>query len=315
MRSISRLGAAVAIAVTVGVVLVLAGAGPASAQADDRPTDNIVVISGRADVPARDEVEAVFIVDGPVVVDGTVTGAVVALEGDVTVNGTVDEEVIALRGDVTVGSGGRIGGDVMSRHRPVIQQGGQVAGSWERWDASAVRRAFGIGSRIVIWVAMSVSTLLLGLLLGALAPRAATAVEAASRENLGATIGWGLLLTIGLPIAAVLVMLTLVALPLGLGVLLALWLIYAIGYTTGAWLLGRRVAKRTRPVVAFLAGWAILRVVAIVPVLGGLAWFVTVVVGLGAIAVATHRARRPSTAEPVRPYEGAPPAGADASPA
>jgi hypothetical protein len=38
--------------------------------------------------------------------------------------------------------------------------------------------------------------------------------------------------------------------------------------------------------VAFLVGWAILRVVALVPVLGGLVWFAAVVFGLGALVVA-----------------------------
>ena len=60
-----------------------------------------------------------------------------------------------------------------------------------------------------------------------------------------------------------------------------------MAYTTAAWLLGRLATKRGRPVLAFLAGWAILRAIAIVPVLGGLTWFAAVVVGLGAIAVAT----------------------------
>jgi hypothetical protein len=49
-------------------------------------------------------------------------------------------------------------------------------------------------------------------------------------------------------------------------------------------------------VVAFLVGWAILRVVALIPILGGLVWFAAVVVGLGALAVAIWRARSASQA-------------------
>jgi hypothetical protein len=48
--------------------------------------------------------------------------------------------------------------------------------------------------------------------------------------------------------------------------------------------------------VAFLAGWAILRVAALIPILGGLVWFAAVVVGLGALAVAIWRARGASQA-------------------
>ena len=43
--------------------------------------------------------------------------------------------------------------------------------------------------------------------------------------------------------------------------------------------------------VAFLAGWAILRVVALIPILGGLVWFAAVVFGLGALVVAIWHAR------------------------
>jgi hypothetical protein len=87
-------------------------------------------------------------------------------------------------------------------------------------------------------------------------------------------------------------MVTLVGIPLGIGILLALGLIYGIGYTAGAWVLGRRVASRATPIVAFLVGWAILRVIALIPFLGWLAWLAAVVVGLGAIVVAGHRSRR-----------------------
>ena len=74
--------------------------------------------------------------------------------------------------------------------------------------------------------------------------------------------------------------------PLGVGLLLALGLIYGIGYTAGAWILGRRVVTGASPIVAFLVGWGILRVIALVPVLGWLVSLAAIVVGLGAIAVA-----------------------------
>ena len=45
-----------------------------------------------------------------------------------------------------------------------------------------------------------------------------------------------------------------------------------------------------------LVGWAILRVVALIPILGGLVWFAAVVFGLGALAVAIWRARSASHA-------------------
>src|SRR4029450_6065382 len=102
--------------------------------------------------------------------------------------------------------------------------------------------------------------------------------------------GGGLLVARALRLSALIVTATLIGLPLGLGVLFALGLIYGVGYVAAAWLLGRTVARTAHPLLSFLAGWGILRLVALVPVLGGLCWFAAVVIGLGSIAVAIWRA-------------------------
>lgn len=84
-----------------------------------------------------------------------------------------------------------------------------------------------------------------------------------------------------------------------LGRLLAALPLYAIGYTTSAWLLGRRLLGPPRGrVLAFLAGLAILRVLAIIPIFGGIVWFAATVDGLGALLVATWRARHDRSEHP-----------------
>ena len=294
MHRVIRLAFAMTLVAGVG----LAGAVPAHAQADDSTGDNIVVLTGRAEVRPDDRVDNVFIADGPVVIDGTVRDKVVALNGDVVVRGSAQEDVVVLDGRVVIEETGHIGGDVVSRRRPVIREGGRFDGSWERWNASSFREGIAVGSRVVLWIALTISSLALGLMLLALAPRAAHAVSAVIRDSLGAVIGWGLIVAIGLPIAAVLVLLTVVGIPLGLGVIGALGLVYGIGYVTGAWILGRRILSDAHPFVGFFVGWGILRVASLVPIIGGLVSFAATVVGLGAIAVAIYRARRPSL--PVR---------------
>ena len=108
-------------------------------------------------------------------------------------------------------------------------------------------------------------------------------------------MGWGLIFLVGLPIVAVLALITLVGIPFGVGLLLGLWLIYTVGYVAGAWLVGRLVLRPPRGrVVAFLAGLAILRLLALVPILAGIVGFVAVVLGLGAVVVAVWRAGRPA---------------------
>ncbi|HEU0171687.1 MAG TPA: polymer-forming cytoskeletal protein [Acidimicrobiales bacterium] len=285
MRAPTRIVSVVAL-----VALALMVTAPAAgAQAEDEP-DNIVVLTGRAEVRSGETVDNVFIADGPVVVDGTVKDALVAINGDVLVRGTAREDVVAFDGRVVIADGGHVEGDVISRHRPVVEAGGRLDGSWERWKPRAWTGVASVAGWLAVWLAFSISTLVLGLVLGLLAPRAAAAVDDASRST-GPVILWGLILLIGLPIVAVLAMVTLVGLPLGFALLFALGLIYGIGYTAGAWILGRRVVRRGSPIAAFLAGWGILRPVALVPFLGGLVWLAATVVGLGAIVVAGRRSR------------------------
>jgi hypothetical protein len=74
---------------------------------------------------------------------------------------------------------------------------------------------------------------------------------------------------------------------------------YALGYGASAWVLGRSLLRPPSAwVVAFLVGWAILRMVALVPILGGLIWFAAVVFGLGALVVAIWRGRSAARAGP-----------------
>jgi len=152
-----------------------------------------------------------------------------------------------------------------------------------------------------VWLAVTVSMLVLGLLLLAFGPRAAEATVRAARERTGASIGWGAGLFFLLPILAVVAVATFVGIPLGLGVILALGLLYSVGYLASTFVLGRAIVKNpSKRFGAFLVGWLILRALAIVPVVGGIVWFCASVFGLGALAVASRRVNR-AGGEPEQP--------------
>ena len=100
----------------------------------------------------------------------------------------------------------------------------------------------------------------LGVLLLLIAPRAAEAIEARSRERLGPLIAIGIAVAIALPVAAAIAAVTLVGLPLAFVIFLALLPLVAVAYCVSAWVLGRRMVKTPRNrILAFLAGLAILR--------------------------------------------------------
>jgi hypothetical protein len=269
---------------------------PAWAQ-DAQGREAFVVLSGRADVPKGQQIGDLVVFHGSSTVDGTVDGSLTAFDAPVTIFGRVSGNVVAFNGRVELRSGANVTGDVVSRDAPVVAPGATIGGTSKRIQTNVRWNQFGWVGRLAWWLAVSVSTLVVGLVLLWLVGRGAAWILEAGRARIGPAIGWGLLLFFGLPILALLALATVVGIPLGLGVLAALGLVYALGYSASAWILGRSILRGpTAWVAAFLLGWVILRVLALVPILGGLVWFAAVVFGLGALAVAVWRVRSTRTA-------------------
>jgi hypothetical protein len=280
------------------LLLTLGLATPAWAQ-DSQASEAFVVLSGRADVPAGRQVGDLVVFHGSATVHGTVNGSVTAFDAPVTISGRVNGDVVVFNGRVELQSGANVTGDVVSQSDPVVASGATIGGTTKRIETNTNWEGFGWAGKLAWWLAVSLSTLVVGLILLWLVGRGTARILEAGRTRIGPSIGLGLLLFFGLPILAVIALLTVVGIPLGLGLLAALLLIYALGYSAAAWILGRSIVRGpTAWAVAFLVGWAILRVLALVPILGGLVWFAAVVVGLGALAVAIWRARTPSGTAP-----------------
>ena len=136
-----------------------------------------------------------------------------------------------------------------------------MAGDISKEDWADAGSGWGWLSVLAWWLAVSVSTLIVGALLVWLAPGALRGAERAVREHLGATIGCGVAIAIGVPLLAILALVTLVGIPFGIALLLAAIPVLLVAYTTSAWLVGRRILRNrsASPWAALFAGWAILR--------------------------------------------------------
>ena len=295
----------VALATCAFVAIGIALAGPAAAQdAGTGPDDrDQIVLNGQLTVAEGESVDTAVIFHGPATIDGIVTGSVVVFDGRADISGTVQGDVVVFNGPVDVRSGAQIDGDLVSRQSPTIETGATVGGEQKSvsvdWDAADI----GFASRIAWWVGYSVSTLVLGLLLLLIAPGLDAAIVWAARTRTGAALGLGAAAFFLLPVVAILFLVVVVAIPLGLFLLMALALLYTVGYVAGAHALGRMLLKPPRSrYVAFLAGWAILRAIALVPILGGIVWIIAAIAGLGALWVAARGARsEPVMTAPVVP--------------
>jgi Polymer-forming cytoskeletal len=289
----------------VALAVMLLGAGSASAATDH------LVVTGGAVVPPGQTAGDVVALDGSVTIAGHATGDVVAVSGPVRVSGRVDGDVIAVSDRAILAPTARVGGDLRyGDERPVIAPGATIAGSVTNENWADAANGWGWISAFAWWLAVSVSTLIAGALLVWLAPAALSAAERAVREHLGASVGLGVAIAIGAPLLAILALATLVGIPFGIALLLAALPVLLVAYSTSAWIVGRGVvrSRSASPWVALLAGWAILRVLALIPFAGGLVGLAATVVGLGALAVALWRARRPPepAARPEPPVAGRP---------
>jgi cytoskeletal protein CcmA (bactofilin family) len=284
----AQLGLGIAASLLLGVLL----ASPASATSstDQLNERDQIVLNGRLIVAEQETVDTAVLFHGSATIAGTVTGSVAVFDGATDISGHVHGDVFVFNGDVTVRSGARIDGDLVTGQSPTVEPGATVTGQQQRVSARFNAGVVGFASRVAWWIGYSVSTLVLGLLLLLFAPALDVAIVRAARERMGASIGFGVAVFFLLPIVAILFLAIVVAIPLGLFMLLALGLLYTVGYVAGAHAIGRLLVKApTSRFLAFLAGWGILRMVGWIPFLGGLAWTLASIFGLGLLWVASRR--------------------------
>src|SRR3954463_12503614 len=240
----------------------------------------------------------VVVGDGDLIVSGRVTRSVVVVHGNAVISGHVRGDVVALLGRVTVTRTGSVDGDVVSRRDPHIAPG-TVEGEVRGVDLRGIFTGVIIGFLAYLWLAVTISIAILGLAFVGLLPRAADTTAAAGRR-VGASFGWGLLIGVAGPLIAVLVLATVLGLPLGFTMLSALNVLAPLGYIAAALVIGRLFVKgpsnRAR-IGAFFAGFGILRLIALIPGLGLVVWFVVCIYGIGAVSMAAwyggHEVRTP----------------------
>jgi cytoskeletal protein CcmA (bactofilin family) len=283
----------------------LALAAPGAASATSRGGDSgdaVVVVTGDVTVARGETVDGVFIASGDARVAGHVDGDVIVLKGDVLVSGRIDGDLFTADGTARLLPSAEVGGDVQyGDERPLVSLDARVHGDVTKQDWPDAGDLFSWIGGFLVWLAVSLSLLALGALLLLVAPRAADSLYARSRERVGPTLAIGIAILIVLPLLGVIAAITVVGIPLALGITLALLPFGAVAYVASAYALGRRLLGPPRHrMLAFLAGLAIIRLLALVPFLGFAVGLAALVWGLGLIGAAIGAARDPGDPMPPR---------------
>ncbi len=242
--------------------------------------------------------------------EGTVVGSVKGGGSDVRIDGDVAGDVQVHTAELHIGPQASIGGD-LSYESPAqgqLSEGASVAGSvdWTEKQAddgsSHHHDDSSWGAQVAFRILLFLGSLLTGGLALLLFPGFVTRPAALLEEEAPVSLGVGFAALFGVPVLALALALFIVPLPvsfLAMAVYVpATFLARTVAaYAVGALALSR--AGRTAGALGTLvAGLALLHLVYLVPVLGGLTWLGATVVGLGALFIAARRAAMPSAAAP-----------------
>lgn len=283
--------------------------------------EDVVAAGGTIDLaPGTTIGRDLVLAGGTATVAGQVGRDLTATTGTLDLLGSVERNVKADVTNLHLGNGASVGGnlDYGSDNAAQIDSGATVAGTVTHSPAqfthqpSPAQRAL---DTFTGWIRLVIGLFVLGLLVllpfGAFGRRAADAIGGDPLPSLGL----GLAVLIGVPIAALIVFvlgLLVGGWPLALAGLALLAIGAAVGYVLAAVFVGRAAFRLLRtqahPLLELLVGLVVLTAVGLIPILGGLIDFAAVVVGLGALALTLFRSwRGPGAAVPVgRPAPAAP---------
>jgi hypothetical protein len=238
---------------------------------------------------------------------GRVDGYVLATGGSVLIDGPVTGDVEVRAGQVELGPAARIGGKLRyASRRPLLRSASaSVAGGIESvspesgWPVPAdlEERVGRAGS----WI-WSVGILVLALVLAGAVPGVVATAAKAWRTRFGLSALIGVLGVACTPVAAVLLFVTLVGVPLGLLLILAVAILAVAGYAMsgiaiGDWALqrvrGAADSSTTWRLAAAAFGVLLLSLLARIPVLGAFVMLVALVTGAGAIVLGLSGVLRP----------------------
>jgi hypothetical protein len=264
----------------------------------------LVAVDRDIEIGADESVGTLVVVSGQATVLGHAR-TVVVVDGGLVLAGTVDETVVAVESDVELLSSAVIGEDLVIPSSTLTEEtGATVQGSVRESFDFRYGWIFTLIS-ILAWFAITVALLLAGLVLVAVARRQVHGAGDLLSDRPGPTIIATVLLVIGLPLVAAFSIVLLVGIPFGLGLLLLVWpSLWFAGYIVSGARIGRALIRSGADdqagssYAAVVLGLLVLQILAVVPFIGGLAALIAATYGAGGLALFAWRSWRGST-EPV----------------
>jgi hypothetical protein len=221
----------------------------------------------------------------------------------------VDRDVVSIGGKIVIDEGAQVDGEQVSIDVPGLGGLLSLAGARKTWTGHAESSAWRVGRALTQFVVFFA----LGLFLLVLFPRRVETLTTSLGAAPGKAVLTGVLGLLAIPIAALLLVVTVIGIPFVAVLVLAIGVATVMGYTALALWFGRALPfhfSRGAAILQLAIGTAVLVAVAQIPVLGKLA-LVAAWLFLFGVVLRTRFGAPPSAPPPVlgtTAPPGAPPA-------
>jgi cytoskeletal protein CcmA (bactofilin family) len=284
---IRALGGTVVVRGTVGTDLVAAG-GRISIDQTARVGRDLAIAGGSVSFMGSTGRNA-WIAGGDVEIGGTIAGHAMIRAGEIKLLPTA-----VIRGNLTYSS----------EHPIQIAEGARVAGTVTR-EAYPVRpmpsRQAVRGFRIIFGIADFFWTLIIALVVVAVFPHGVQTTADAIRMRPGASLGWGLLMLVAVPLIILALVVTVLGIPIGVLLLVAHVLVLFASHAAAGLAAGQLAAPRLRSPYAEVAiGIGLIAVATNLPYIGWLLRLLILAAGFGAVVRVIWQGRAP-TPPPSKP--------------
>ncbi|MEZ4498673.1 MAG: hypothetical protein R2839_01130 [Thermomicrobiales bacterium] len=194
-------------------------------------------MNGSATIATNESVDGVIIIRGDVVVDGTVREGLMVYDGTATINGAVGGDIVIVSGNLVLGAGSSVKDIMLVRSDITQDPTATVDGEIQESSGDlTLGRGFLIFS--ILWfIGTVIAGMVAAIFFGWLGRAQLFGSVETLRSNVVGSLVTAIVLFIVLPLAAGLIVFTLVGAPLGLGIPVLLPILLALGLIVfGAWI-------------------------------------------------------------------------------
>lgn len=224
---------------------------------------------------------------------GNVAGDIEFKGGEITINGIIEGNVKAEADKITLRENALIKGDLaVTTESKLLGKREQIQGSISKIEAK--KRISPFINKINFKIFGALALLLIGIILVLIIPTTSNRLADNIKQKFWISLLYGLLALIVTPIAAVLIMITVIGIPVG--IILFILYVLAVFFATffAALYLGKlMLPKKKNIILPMIVGLIVLMILANIPWIGWIIKLIAILLGLGAITLVIFTKKKP----------------------